>query len=298
MSYNNENSLISGSLLMECPDDYTVLDIETTGLNPVDDCITEISAIKYRKNRKIDEFVTLIKPDRTIPEFITRLTGIDNAAVANAPAIEAVLEDFKNFIGEDILIGYNVSFDLGFVANKLALAYGSTINNDYVDVMKLAHEKLPFLGRAKQVVVAKYFSIPTGGAHRAAVDCEICNGCYQKLKQLYVPGYELPAKQRVFTAVEDAAENKPFTNKHIAFLGVPEGFYLKNLQQTVARLGAIIDAQADAATNMVVVGTGDASICNGEALAHVLQLKNEGAAIALLKDTVFVKALLDKGWIV
>lgn len=295
MGYNNENSLLTGSLLMECPDDYTVLDIETTGLNPVTDCITEISAIRYRKNRKVDEFVTLVKPDCAIPEFITRLTGIDNAAVANAPAIEDVIGSFKEFIGEDVLMGYNVTFDLGFLANKLASIFASTINNDYVDVMKLAQDKLPFLGRAKQTVVAKYFSIPTGGAHRAAIDCEICNGCYQKLKQLYIAGYELPQKQRELVVAEDAGQ--PFSDKHIAFLGVPEGFYLKNLQQVVSELGAVLDNEADSATSMAIVGTGDTSICNDKELAHIVSMKEQGAHVSLLKDNVFVKALLSKGWV-
>ena len=294
MAYNNENVQFNGSLLMECPDDYIVIDIETTGLNPVTDYITEISALKYRKNCKVDEFVSLVKPDCSIPSFITRLTGIDDTTVATAPKIEAVITAFKKFIGEDILIGYNIGFDLGFLAEKLLASSLETFDNDYVDVMKLSQEKLPFLGRAKQTVVAKYFSIPTCGAHRADVDCEICNGCYQKLKQLYIPGYELPEQQKIFTLAD---VNKPFLGKQIAFLGILKGYYIKNLEQLLEELGATILDKVSATADMVIVGTGDAKICDSEELAQAVALKSEGAQLALLKDDVFVKALISKGLI-
>lgn len=279
---------------MKCPDDYTVIDIETTGLKPATDFITEISALKYRCNRKVDEFVTLVKPDCHIPYHITRLTGIDDAAVADAPAIDEVIWQFKEFIGDDILMGYNVSFDISFLTHKLQDCYAQSITNNHVDVMRMAQEVLPHLGRVKQTVLAQHFGLATKGAHRADVDCEICNGCYQRLKQLQLPGYHAPLPQRELYLAEAA---QALQNKHIALLGVPEGFYLKNLQQILQQLGAVIDTDIVAATNIVVVGTGGMTSCDNEQLAQVIELKNKGAELALLKDNVFVKGLLNKGWV-
>lgn len=196
MSSVKRNRYMDGKLLSAYPDDYTVLDIETTGLSPQNDYITEISAIKYRNNRRVDEFSSLVKPELSIPYYITRLTGIDDAMVADAPAIDEVILSFMDFLADDIIAGYNVAFDLSFIAENLAGYYAKRLANDYVDVMKLAQNELPFLGRYKQTAVAEYFNIATAGAHRALVDCGICNGCYQKLKELAVADYHLPPQQR------------------------------------------------------------------------------------------------------
>ena len=194
MSSVKRNRYIDGKLLLAYPDDYTVLDIETTGLSPQNDYITEISAIKYRNNRRVDEFSSLVKPELSIPYYITRLTGINDAMVADAPAIDEVILSFMDFLADDIIAGYNVAFDLSFIAENLAGHYAKRLANDYVDVMKLAQNELPFLGRYKQTAVAEYFNIATAGAHRALVDCNICNGCYQKLKELAVADYHLPPR--------------------------------------------------------------------------------------------------------
>lgn len=281
---------------MQYPDNYTVIDIETTGLRPATDFITEISALKFRCNRKVDEFVTLVKPDCSIPYHITRLTGIDDTAVADAPKIEAVIWQFKEFIGDDILLGYNVNFDISFLTHKLQDCYAQSITNAYVDVMQMAKIALPELGRVKQTVLAAHFGITTEGAHRADVDCEICNSCYQRLKQLQLPGYELPMAQKNLYPTAASPANL-LQAKHILFLGIPEGFYLKNLQQLLQGLGAVVDTQLSAATNIVVVGSGDAAIYNSTQLAQAIELKNQGAELALLKDNVFVQGLLKKGWI-
>ena len=200
MSSVKRNRYIDGKLLLAYPDDYTVLDIETTGLSPQNDYITEISAIKYRNNRRVDEFSSLVKPELSIPYYITRLTGINDAMVADAPAIDEVILSFMDFLADDIIAGYNVGFDLSFIAENLAGYYAKRLANDYVDVMKLAQNELPFLGRYKQTAVAEYFNIATAGAHRALVDCNICNGCYQKLKELAVADYHLPPQQRELAA--------------------------------------------------------------------------------------------------
>ena len=116
MSSVKRNRYMDGKLLSAYPDDYTVLDIETTGLSPQNDYITEISAIKYRNNRRVDEFSSLVKPELSIPYYITRLTGINDAMVADAPAIDEVILSFMDFLADDIIAGYNIGFDLSFIA--------------------------------------------------------------------------------------------------------------------------------------------------------------------------------------
>lgn len=297
MSSVKRNRYMDGKLLSAYPDDYTVLDIETTGLSPQNDCITEISAIKYRNNRRVDEFSSLVKPELSIPYYITRLTGIDDAMVADAPAIDEVILSFMDFLADDIIAGYNVAFDLSFIAENLAGYYAKRLANDYVDVMKLAQNELPFLGRYKQTAVAEYFNIATAGAHRALVDCGICNGCYQKLKELAVADYHLPPQQRELAIVPSFRRLRPLADRNIVLLGSFDGLYLKNLQEILTALGASVAYHVTAASDMVIVGTADASVCDGADLQLAISMKSAGRNIYILKEDVFCQSLLAKGWL-
>lgn len=297
MSSIKRNMYLDGKLLLAYPDDYTVLDIETTGLSPQNDYITEISAIKYRNNRRVDEFSSLVKPDFSIPYYITRLTGIDDAMVADAPAIDEVILSFMDFLADDIIAGYNVAFDLSFIAENLAGYYAKRLANDYVDVMKLAQNELPFLGRYKQTAVAEYFNIATAGAHRALVDCGICDGCYQKLKELAVADYRLPPKQIELVPAPAGKSLKPLADKNIVLLGSFNSLYLKNVQEILTALGASIAYHVTAAADMVIVGTADASVCDGADLQLAVSMKGAGKDIYIFKEDVFCKAMLAKGWL-
>ena len=296
MSSVKRNRYIDGKLLLAYPDDYTVLDIETTGLSPQNDYITEISAIKYRNNRRVDEFSSLVKPELSIPYYITRLTGINDAMVADAPAIDEVILCFMDFLADDIIAGYNVGFDLSFIAENLAGHYAKRLANDYVDVMKLAQNELPFLGRYKQTAVAEYFNIATAGAHRALVDCNICNGCYQKLKELAGAEYHLPP-QRELAIVPSFRRLRPLADRNIVLLGSFDGLYLKNLREILNALGASVAYHVTAASDMVIVGTADASVCGGADLQRAVSMKNAGKNIYILKEDVFCQSLLAKGWL-
>lgn len=297
LSSVKRNRYLDGKLLLAYPDDYTVLDIETTGLSPQNDYITEISAIKYRNNRRVDEFSSLVKPELSIPYYITRLTGINDAMVADAPAIDEVILSFMDFLADDIIAGYNVAFDLSFIAENLAGYYAKRLANDYVDVMKLAQNELPFLGRPKQTAVAEYFNIATAGAHRALVDCGICNGCYQRLKELAVADYRLPPKQRELVLAQSAENFKPLANKQIVLLGSFDGLYLKNLREILTALGASVTYHVTAVSDMVIVGTADASVCDGADLQRAVSLKSAGKNIYILKEDVFCQSVLAKGWL-
>ena len=95
--------------------DYTVIDLETTGLNPKLDKIIEIGGVKVREGSVVEEFNTFVNPGRKLSERIIELTGITDEEVENAPYIEEILPEFLAFIGEDILLGHNLIFDYSFV---------------------------------------------------------------------------------------------------------------------------------------------------------------------------------------
>lgn len=173
-----------GNNLWAFPRDYTVIDIETTGISPTQSAIIEVSALQYRDETLVDTYSTLLNPHCHIDWFITRLTGINDAMVRDAPDADAMLPLFYRFVGKDILIGHNVNFDINFLYDNLLAKCGMVLDNDYVDVLRLARKALPDLPNHKQTTVAQHFGVSAQGAHRALRDCEICNANYLHLKRM------------------------------------------------------------------------------------------------------------------
>ena len=164
------------------PEDYCVVDIETTGLSPEECEIIEIAAVRYRNGEKSAVFSTFVKPCYAISSFITQLTGITNEMVAGAPDISEAIMAFYKFAGDDMLMGYNVNFDINFLYDNLLRCHGIYLENDFVDVLRFARKVLPLMPDRKQTSVAAHYGINIKGAHRAEKDCEICNACYKCLR--------------------------------------------------------------------------------------------------------------------
>ncbi len=97
---------------------YVVVDVETTGGRAGGDRVTEIGAVKLSGGKVIDEWHSLINPERRIPAFITELTGIDNEMVADAPRFADIADDFAAFLGDAIFVAHNVNFDYGMIAGE------------------------------------------------------------------------------------------------------------------------------------------------------------------------------------
>lgn len=171
-----------GSSLLEFPSDYTVIDLETTGTNPQWDDIIELAALRVRDGVCVDTFSQLVKPPHTIPAMITALTGITNEAVANAPAIHEVIGDFLSFIGNDIIVGHNVHFDVNFTYDAAVKNLGRAVSNPMVDTLRLSRRLLPELERHTLEAVAQALDVNQAGAHRSLVDCETTAAVLNALK--------------------------------------------------------------------------------------------------------------------
>ena len=94
---------------------FVVVDLETTGLNPDEEKIIEIGAIKFVDGEEKETFETLINPEKPIPEFITRLTGISDDDVKDAPVIGDVFSKLDAFLADSPFVGHQVNFDASFI---------------------------------------------------------------------------------------------------------------------------------------------------------------------------------------
>jgi ATP-dependent DNA helicase DinG len=155
------------------------LDIETTGLDPQNDVILEIGAVRFNGKRIEAEWSTLINPGRPIPTFITQLTGITNEMVRNAPLLKAVLDDLVNFVGNSPVLGHSVRFDLSFLGR-----YGALQLNEYLDTYDLAAVLLPTASRYNLGALAQSLGIPIQNAHRALDDARTTYAVFLQLDDL------------------------------------------------------------------------------------------------------------------
>ena len=160
---------------------YTVIDVETTGLSKSYHQITEIAAAKIRCGKIIDSYQTLINPQVRIPSFITRLTGIDNKMVKDAPKINQVLPAFVNFLGDDIFVAHNATFDFGFLDYNLKLHQGQNLLNQRICTKKLANRLLPELERKRLLDLCQYFKVNNVQAHRAMGDVQATAEVFNKM---------------------------------------------------------------------------------------------------------------------
>jgi len=147
---------------------YVVFDLETTGLDFMNNGITEIGAVKLVNGKVTEQFTTLVKPDYLITEENIAITGITPDMVKDAPKIGAVIPDFMKFIDGAILVAHNADFDMKFV-KRFAGAEGYEVKNKVLDSVEIARAKLPQLRRHDLHTIAEHFGI-VFHHHRALSD--------------------------------------------------------------------------------------------------------------------------------
>ncbi|MCF7872163.1 3'-5' exonuclease [Candidatus Woesearchaeota archaeon] len=160
--------------------EYTVLDIETTGLSRYTHKITEIAAVHVVDGIVKKEFITLVNPETKIPRFITKLTGINDELVKDAPTIKEVMPKFLNFIKDSIMVAHNASFDYSFLKHNVELHTKNFFENERLCTRKLATRIIPDLPSKKLSCICDYYNIKNEQEHRALADVNATLQIFQK----------------------------------------------------------------------------------------------------------------------
>lgn len=149
---------------------YVVFDTETTGLNAAENTIIEIAAVKMRGTEIIGQWTELIDPGFPIGPKTTEITGITNEMLQGKPALDVVLKQFRDFVGDAILVAHNAEFDQGFL-NACAKRIGmEPWNNPFLDTLPLARMLYPGMRNYRLGTLAKKFNVELINAHRALDD--------------------------------------------------------------------------------------------------------------------------------
>ncbi len=170
-----------GKYVKKIVDDYSVLDLETTGLSWQRDQIIEIGIIKVRNQKIVDKYEQLLDPQREISHFITQLTGIDNNMVFGMPTLYDIMDEVIRFIDDDIIIGHNTAFDLSFIANH----FGWNIENEYMDTLQFSRKVYPQMKHHRLTDMVEFLNL-TNNEHRSLADCRATYELYEHLKSIII----------------------------------------------------------------------------------------------------------------
>ncbi|WP_400078715.1 exonuclease domain-containing protein [Winogradskyella sp. R77965] len=158
---------------------YTIIDVETTGEG---NRMTEISIFRYDGDIVVDEFTSLINPECLIPEYITALTGIDNALVADAPRFEDVAQDILNITEGAIFVAHSVNFDYNVINGEFK-RLGIEFNRKKLCTVRLSRRLLPGHRSYSLGKLCKALDINLVDRHRARGDAEATVTLFELLLQ-------------------------------------------------------------------------------------------------------------------
>lgn len=166
----DEHRVADGDMLL---DEFVAIDVETTGLRPNQQRVIEIALIRYEQGREVRRFESLIHPQRAIPRFISELTSITDAHVSDAPPFSDIATQVIEFVGDSLIVGHNVGFDISFINAELKRADQPTLINDRFDTLGIAKRLLHGLRKANLARVAEHLGLSTTKLHRAASDASL-----------------------------------------------------------------------------------------------------------------------------
>ena len=274
--YRLEHRIDKGHSLVCLPKDYTVIDLETTGLSPRCDEIIELAAIRVRDGEIQDSYQQLVKPMGGISEFISSITNITNEMVADAPNIEDVLSEYLGFIGSDVVVGHNVCFDVNFIFDNCAFILGNAFTNNYINTVRVA-KRLIDLPHYRLSDLCAYFGISRENAHRALADCQMTHELVRKLREkceeigcsdLEIRWMEEHKCEKRHVHIdarmiesqipeEEIDKTHPLYGKSVVFTGALVRFKRQAAMQLVANLGGINQNNVTKETDFLVLGNND-----------------------------------------
>ena len=150
---------------------YAIVDIETTGGYAAAYGITEVAVYIHDGKRVVKHFETLINPQQNIPQYITALTGINNAMVADAPAFEEIAPILHELLNEHIFIAHNVNFDYSFIKHHLKAA-GFELTAKKLCTVRLGRKVFPGLPSYSLGNLCRSLELPIENRHRAGGDAK------------------------------------------------------------------------------------------------------------------------------
>ena len=290
-----------GKSLIEALDNYVVVDLETTGLDPQWDSIIEVAAIRVENGIEICRYQSLVNPSFDIDSFITELTGITNEMLSDAPSLLDVLRDFVDFIDNNVIVAHNANFDVNFLYDKCSEFLDIEFSNDFVDTMRVSRRLYKDYPHHRLCDLVERFEIEGDMEHRALSDALKTYKCYEHMKSyavnhgivfssLYPSPSGLRAKD-IHASTTEFGEGSPVHGKEFVFTGVLEKMLRRDAVQVVVNMGGMCGDSVTKRTNYLVLGNNDycKTIKGGKSSKQkkAEKLKLSGLDIEIISENVF-----------
>ncbi len=301
-----------GKSILSFPSDYTMIDLETTGLSPTYDSIIEFGAVRVRNEKIVETFSSLANSEGVyVAPYITDLTGISQEMVDSAPSIADVLPCFLNFIGNDILVGHNINFDINFIYDETIRQAHSYFSNDFIDTMRISRRLFRSERHHRLSDLCKRYDLDYSSAHRALDDCKLTYECFNRLKSDVIKEYgsvdELKKQMSIVgrsVRSSDIIGNSeklnplhPLYEKVCVITGVLEKMTRKDAMQIIADLGGKNADSVTRKTNYLILGNNDycQSIKDGKSSKQkkAEKLRSEGYDLEIIPESIFYDLIFD-----
>lgn len=193
--------------------------------------------------------------------------------LSDAPVIEEVLPKFQKYIGDSILVGHNVNFDINFLYDEFERILNKKLSNEYIDTMRIARKIYPELEHHRLSDIAEKCKIDTLGAHRALIDCEVTNRVFMQMKEEVLRKYQdinefsiikknhyydQKAKAKnILANTTEFDENHPLFGKKCVITGALEKMTRQEAMQNIANYGGVNEDNVTKKTNYLILGNND-----------------------------------------
>lgn len=164
---------------------FCIIDLETTGGNPESEKIIEIGMVRIEDRKITEERTWLVNPQKDIPDFVQKLTGIRKNDVEHAPVIEEVIDEVVQFIGTSILVAHNTSFDIPFLNGVLKKLQRPTMDNKVICTNIMTKYMIPDIMSSNLNYMSQIFNIPHSQAHRAIEDARATGHLLLKFMEIF-----------------------------------------------------------------------------------------------------------------
>ena len=261
--------------------EYVIFDVETTGLSAIYDKVIELSAVKMRNGGVLEEFEHFIDPGFHLSETTTNLTSITDDDVRGSKSEEEVFQMFRDFCGDAILAGHNVTFDMGFMNTGYARQGKEPIQNPVIDTLTLARFLHPELKGYRLNTLAKKFGVALEHHHRAIFDSQTTGNLLHIFLKDAEERYDIQYQDQLNDHMSENDAYKHARPFHVTILAQTQAG-LKNLFKLVSlsnieyfhRVPRIPRSELDKYREGLLLGTACSS---GEVFTSIMQKGREEA---------------------
>ena len=264
---------------------YAILDIETTGGKFNEEGITEIAIYKHDGHEVVDQFISLVNPEREIQPFVVNLTGINSGMLSNAPKFYEVAKRIVEITENCILVAHNAQFDYRILCTEFK-RLGFEYQRNSLCTVELSKTLIPGQASYSLGKLVRALGIPVTDRHRASGDALATVKLFKMLldkdsnKTIIQESVKLNSKSQLETRLSDIINDLP------SITGV---YYIHNTQGKIIFIGKSNNIKKR--VNLHFTGTNQKSKKIQAQVQTVTYEATGSELVALLKENEEIKRI-------